>query len=152
MSRIVLLDTGPLGFVTHPNDKGEIALCKQWSEKLLTAGVMVRVPQIADYELRRKLLQIKKPASIALLNRFIRSTGGLVRINGRTWKKAADLWAQSRWDNVQSGDDTAIDGDMILCAQAILLAEKGDTVEVATTNIKHLQAYVSAKLWSDISV
>lgn len=152
MTRIILLDTGPLGYATHPNNTGDIGLCKQWLEQFVAPTTAVKVPQIADYELRRKLIHMRFATSIALLNKLIRSTGGLVRITGRTMKKAAGLWAQSRWDGVQTGDDTAIDGDMILCAQAILLAENGDTVEVATTNVKHLEAYITAKKWSDISV
>jgi hypothetical protein len=152
MSRIILLDTGPLGYVTHPNDKGDIGLCKQWLEQLRAANVIVKVPQIADYELRRKLIHMHFAPSIALLNKLIRSTGGLVRISVKTMQKAAELWAQSRWDAKTTGKDEAIDGDMILCAQAFLLAKKGDTVEVATTNLKHLEHYSTAKIWSDISV
>jgi toxin FitB len=132
MTRIILLDTGPLGYVTHPNDTGDIGSYKKWLEELRAANVAVKVPQIADYELRRKLIHIRSAASIALLNKLIRSTGGLVRIGIRTMQKACELWAQSRWEGRQTGKDEAIDGDMILCAQALLLAKNGDTVEVAT--------------------
>ena len=152
MSRIILLDTGPLGYITHPTDKGDNGLCKKWFEDLRAADIAIRIPQIADYELRRKLIHIKSSASIALLNKLIRSTGGLIRLTTRTMRKSAELWAQSRWDGIQTGDDAAIDGDVMLCAQAILLAENGDTVQVATTNVKHLETYVHAKKWSELTV
>jgi hypothetical protein len=152
VTRTIFLDTGPLSYVTHPNDTGDRGLCKQWLAQLGAAKVSVRVPAIADYELRRELIRIRSAASIALLNKLIRSTGGLVPINSQVMRKAAELWAQSRWDGVQTGDDTAIDGDMILCAQVLLFAKKGHTVQVATTNVKHLESYVDAKKWTDITV
>lgn len=151
MSRVILLDTGPLGYLVHPNDKGDVGKCKLWFEGLLSANVSVRVPEIADYELRRKLIHLKSTASIALLNKLIRTSGGLVRLTSRTMRKAARLWAQSRWDGKQTGDDTAIDGDMILCAQAQMLAKDGFEVEVATTNLKHIEHYCTARKWSEIA-
>ena len=52
MSRIVLLDSGPLGLVTGPRSKPLKAACQQWLADLLSAGVIVHVPEIADYEVR----------------------------------------------------------------------------------------------------
>ncbi|MGE0434782.1 MAG: hypothetical protein AB7K09_26125 [Planctomycetota bacterium] len=51
MSRVVVLDTGPLGLVTHPRN----ADAKRWLKSLVLAGFAVAVPEIADYELRREL-------------------------------------------------------------------------------------------------
>lgn len=150
MSRIVLLDTGPLGYIVHPNDTGDLGRCKQWLEQLQTANVMVKVPQIADYELRRELIRMPSPASIALLNKLIKATGGLVRISIGTMQRAAQLWAQSRNVHRPNSGDEALDGDMILCAHALLLTEKRNVVEIATTNVKDLKDYTTAKLWSDI--
>jgi hypothetical protein len=62
MSRIVLLDTGPLGMVTHPRDNQASA---EWLARLLWRRMTVRIPEIADYELRRELLRSNKPKSIA---------------------------------------------------------------------------------------
>jgi hypothetical protein len=151
MSRIILLDTGPLGYIVHPNDTGVNGICKQWFEQLKTANDIVRVPQIADYELRRELIRMPSPTSIALLNKLNRTTGGVVRIGIRTLQKAAELWAHSRNANKPTCKDEALDGDMILCAQALLLTAKGDAVEIATTNVKHLKDYTNAKLWSDVT-
>jgi len=46
----------------------------------------------------------------------------------------------------------ALDGDVILAAQATELAASGAPVIVATTNPKHLGRYVTAQLWTAIVV
>lgn len=46
MSRIVLLDTGPLGMIVHPKPNPAIG---SWLEGLLQSGVRVIVPEIADW-------------------------------------------------------------------------------------------------------
>jgi hypothetical protein len=58
--RILLLDTGPLGFVTHPRKFKDIQV--RFGEMLL-AGEDVRIPAIADYELRRELIQTNSMTS-----------------------------------------------------------------------------------------
>lgn len=57
---ILLLDTGILGKLCHPNRR-ESRPVVLWLEALLTAQnrpIQVIVPEIADYELRRKLLHL----------------------------------------------------------------------------------------------
>ena len=53
MSKSVILDSGPLGRIAHPRPNREIA---ERLEGLLGSGVVVIVPEIADYEVRRNLL------------------------------------------------------------------------------------------------
>ena len=54
MSRIVLLDSGPLGIVTNPkaasplSQEGKVGL-----QSLPLKSYIVMLPQIADYEVRR---------------------------------------------------------------------------------------------------
>ena len=50
MSRLVLLDAGPLGLVTNPKGGDEARRCKAWLDGLAVAGVLVLVPEGADYE------------------------------------------------------------------------------------------------------
>ena len=57
MSRIVLLDAGPLGLVTNPQRSQQSTACAQWLQGLIAGGVQVYVPEIADYEVRRELLR-----------------------------------------------------------------------------------------------
>jgi len=44
-----------------------------------------------------------------------------------------------------------LDADAILAAQSTLLAQAGDTVIVATTNVGHLARFVDARSWREIS-
>jgi hypothetical protein len=45
--------------------------------------------------------------------------------------------------------DHALDGDVILAAQVAVSAGDQDPV-IATTNVKHLERFVAARLWRDI--
>lgn len=49
-----------------------------------------------------------------------------------------------------TADDHDLEGDVILAAPALILTESGETVIVATTNLRHLSRFVDARLWSDI--
>jgi predicted nucleic acid-binding protein len=147
MSRVVLLDTGPLGFVTHPRDHHGAA---EWLAQLLWCKITVRIPEIADYELRRELVRAGKSTSVTRLNGFKRTLGYLP-LTTDTMLLAADLWAQTRRSGKQTADDGALDGDVILAAQARLLAEGGHEVIIATTNVRHLSTLADARLWSDVS-
>jgi toxin FitB len=54
--RIVLLDAAPLGLLSHPRKHPEI---QGWVEELLQSGLIVCIPEIADYEIRRELLRLR---------------------------------------------------------------------------------------------
>ncbi len=56
MSDIILLDTGPLGLITHPLGSVESDSCNKWMQSQITTGNHVLVAGIADYELRREML------------------------------------------------------------------------------------------------
>ncbi len=150
MSQIILLDTGPLGLVTNPKWSAASEECNEWLEGQLGKKVEVFVPEIADYELRRELIRAGKIKGIAKLNSLKRSLG-YVRINTWTMLRAAEFWAQSRRLGKPTSSDAALDADVILAAQAAFLKDKGHTVIVATNNAKHLEMFVDARYWSDIS-
>ncbi len=57
MSRLIVLDSGPLGMVTNPKAKGVPLACQLWLKSLLRRGERVAIPEIADYEVRRELLR-----------------------------------------------------------------------------------------------
>ena len=42
---VVFLDTGVLGFLTNPSNSEEPMECKEWLDRILTAGAEVRVPE-----------------------------------------------------------------------------------------------------------
>ena len=57
MSRLILLDSGPLGMVTNPKATGIPLDCQLWLKSLLRRGERVAIPEISDYEVRRELLR-----------------------------------------------------------------------------------------------
>ncbi len=141
----ILLDTGLLEEVTHPRCNPDIA---NWLKGMLQSGAEVLVPEIADYELRRKLLHIGSAKSIRRLD-DLKSTG-YVPITTETMLKAAEFWADARRQGRQTAQDESLDGDMILSAQAACLAEDGDEVIIATENVGHLALFADAREWEKI--
>lgn len=157
MSRVVLLDAGPLGMVANPNQKSsETIRCQQWEQNLCANGVSVKVPEIAHYEVRRKLQHLKEKklpgaeASIARLAEVVARLG-LVAITSEVVLEASELWGRARSLGLPTAPDEALDGDVILCATAIVLARAGDDVEIATTNVGHLSRFANASPWDKIT-
>lgn len=60
MSRVVLLDAGPLGLVTNPRLSLQSTACAEWLESLAGRGTRILVPEIADYEVRRELYRANR--------------------------------------------------------------------------------------------
>lgn len=146
---IVLLDAGPVGMITNPRATAENQQCRQWLEDLLAAGVPVAIPEIADYEVRRELLRANRLRGIAHLDRA-KTTMEYVPITTDAMLQAADLWAHARQHGYPTAPDLALDGDVILAAQALILARQGDPVVIATTNVGHLVRFAPAQRWQDI--
>lgn len=149
MSQVVLLDAGPLGLVTNPRRSPQSAECATWLQSLVSAGVRVVIPEIADYEVRRELLRARKVAGVERLD----ALAGLleyVPISTAAMRQAADYWATARQQGQPTAGDKTIDGDVILAAQAVTLG--AEEVVVATTNVDHLSRFVPAKLWQAVSL
>ncbi|MBA2395330.1 MAG: hypothetical protein H0V70_21585 [Ktedonobacteraceae bacterium] len=68
MSMVILLDAGPLGLITNPKASQETRECNQWLESLAVKGILVKIPEIADFEVRRELLRADKFKGIERLN------------------------------------------------------------------------------------
>jgi predicted nucleic acid-binding protein len=119
LSRIILLDTGPLGLITHPQKNPEI---KAWLQKLVLKEVLVRVPEIADYELRREPLRARKTRGIQRLD-ALKASIGYLPITTDVMLRAAELWAQARQQGQPTADNRALDGNIILVAQAAELMD-----------------------------
>lgn len=149
MSDIILLDTGPLGLITHPLGSPESAACNQWMRSQITTGVNVLVAGIADYELRREMLLSGNTSGIIKLNNM-KSAVGFDPIATAVMNQAAIFWSQARMMGKPTASDAALDGDMILSAHASLIAGRGHNLTVATTNVKHLKIFCNACLWTDI--
>lgn len=151
MARVVLLDAGPLGLVTHPRPEinREAAL---WLRDLLTAGATVMAPEISDYEVRRELIRAGRAKGVARLDRLAAEIGYLP-ISTEAMKQAAIFWAEARNQGQPTASDGSLDADVILAAQAKMLSNEENTKEVvvATTNVGHLSRFVKAAHWRDIS-
>ncbi len=147
MSRIVLLDSGPLGLVTNPRLSNEGILCTRWIEGLVSQGGRVIVPEISDYEVRRELLRANKVAGIERLDQLSAHLEYLP-LSTAAIRQAARLWALARQRGIPAASDKALDGDMILAGQALTVGLPH--VVVATTNVGHLTPWVSAAEWRDI--
>jgi predicted nucleic acid-binding protein len=150
MSDIILLDTGPLGLITHPKASSENEACNRWLGSQIAKGVRVLVPGISDYELRRKMLHIGSTKGIAKLD-ALKRTIGFDPITTAVMDQAATFWARARLMGSPTAPDAAIDGDMILSAHAAVIESHGHKVIIATTNVKHLNLFADARLWTDIS-
>jgi hypothetical protein len=61
--------------------------------------------------------------------------------------KAAELWAEARNRGRPTPDPKELDGDVILAAQAALVADEGNEVIIATTNVGHLSQFIDAREW-----
>jgi hypothetical protein len=149
MSPIVLLDAGPLGMITNPKSSPENEACKNWLAALAYAGAEIVIPEIADYEVRRELLRAGKDRGLGRLD----ALKGLLRyapITTPVMLKAAEFWAMARNTGRQSADDASLDADMILAAQAAVLIRAGDETVIATTNVRHLASFASARNWREI--
>jgi predicted nucleic acid-binding protein len=148
MSSTVVLDSGPLGLVTAPpGKKGDAANCAQWLASLLSAGARVIVPEIADYEVRRELLRLKKAKSVGRLDALAAATEYLP-LTTQAMRRAAELWAQVRQQGLPTAGDKTIDADVILAAQCECLGVS--TAIIATTNVGHLSRFVAADSWQNI--
>lgn len=159
MITLILLDTGPLGLVTNPKGGDEARRCEAWLRDILDAGADVIVPALADYELRRELIRGGKAEGLDRLDDLVDALGYLP-IDHSDFFDAAWLWADVRREHRPTAADAALDGDCILAAQALsakrvysddeIEQAGGVSVLIATTNPKHLERFVSARLWSEI--
>lgn len=146
---IVLLDSGPLGILTNPKPSPMTLDCRIWLESLWSKSYKVILPEIADYEVRRELLRANKLAGIRRLNEF-KTRLQYLPLTTPMMLKAAELWAAARRSGMPTADPKALDGDVILAAQAMLVEKNGLMVVVATTNVGHLSRFVDAREWQAI--
>ena len=150
MADAIVLDTGVLGVVVHRSGNSEQAACRSWLEALIQRGLPVYVPEIADYELRRKLLHLDFSQSILRLDQ-LKDSVEYAPLSTTAMLKAAGFWADARKKGIVTAPPEAIDGDVILAAQASLIAATGGRHPVvATTNVGHLSHFMDARVWRDI--
>lgn len=151
MSQFLLLDSGPLGLLTHPQRSAEVVSVAEWLSRRLLSGSRAIVPAIVYYELRRELIRAKKSFGISRLHAFVKAMPGrYLPLTDEALRLAADLWARARREGRPTADPAALDVDVILAAQALSFGPAHADVTVVTTNPKHLAQFVTAKHWNEI--
>jgi predicted nucleic acid-binding protein len=149
MSKLILLDAGPLGMISHPRaDRNREIL--EWVTNALQQGHQIVVPEIADYEIRRELFRSDRTLGLRRLD-SLKQELGFLPINSTAMLKAAELWAAVRKKGKPTAGDTELDADAILAAQAITAQADGRKTVIATCNVKHLELFTAAQLWNDIN-
>lgn len=146
---LIVLDSGPLGMLSNPAPGGLPGAAREWAQAVITDGRRLVVPEIADYEVRRELIRASKPMGVNRLDDLTASLDYL-QLSTEAMRLAAELWARARRQGRSTATDPALDGDVILAAQALVLAQQGGTVVIATTNPEHLARYAPAIHWRDI--
>jgi predicted nucleic acid-binding protein len=146
MIAAVVLDSTPLGLLCHPRNPPPVMACRQWVADLLVAGRRIVLPEIADYEVRRELIRLNSVVALRNLDQLALQLE-YTSLSTGSMRLAAQLWAQARTTGQPTAADSALDGDVILAAQALHL---NTPVVVATGNPAHLNRFVSAEIWSNI--
>jgi hypothetical protein len=122
----------------------------EWLRTLLDSGATVLVPEIADYELRRELIRANRVKGIARLD-ALEQRLGYIPLSTAVMRKAAEFWADARNRGIPTADDKALDGDVILAAQAAAFVHSPDRPVIATTNVAHLALFADAQEWQTIT-
>ena len=117
---------------------------------LLANGNRVLIPEIADYEVRRELLRAGLQRSVARLD-ALKSSLEYLPLTTDAMMQAAAFWAEARQAGRPTAPNLALDGDVILAAQTLVLPRDiAEPTIIATTNVGHLARFTSAMLWHTI--
>ena len=81
----------------------------------------------------------------------LKEAAGYIPLTTEMLLRAAEYWSEARKQGKPTADEGALDGDMILTAQAIVTQENNieDEVIIVTDNIGHLSLFAKALKWQD---
>lgn len=152
MSQILLLDNDILSKIVRPEVQENQAVFEAISRLQGNPRLRIYVPEIVDYEIRRKLLhlgfrqrQTRKWAREALssLDKWV--SIGYIPLTTKALRLAADIWAQTRATGLLRGPEDRLDVDVILAAQA---RQAGGYI--LTTNEKHFRNIAEVFDWKTV--
>lgn len=99
MSRVILLDAGPLGLVTKRRGVSEAEACRAWVGRCLRQGAAILVPAIAYYEVRRELERMRNTTGLARVEAFCNAVSGrYLPLSDAALRLGCRLWAHARHD------------------------------------------------------
>jgi predicted nucleic acid-binding protein len=148
---IVALNASPVSLLTQRRGVGEADACRLWAESLVTAGVILLLPAIADYEVRRELLRAGKTSSVARLNALrVNPAFQYIPMTDAALTHAATLWAEARRRGLPTADPAELDCDVVLAAILLTAIFPKNRIIVATSNVGHLSRFLPAETWQKI--
>ena len=150
---ILVLDTFPTSCVAKRPGKSPTLSdrCHQWVDECEAAGHAILIPAIAYYEALRELEQRQATAQIRRLRQYCLRPSRFIPLTTAHLETAAGLWGQARRGGKPTASDDALDGDVLLAAQALSLGLATSDYLVATTNVGHLSRFVPAVGWADFT-
>ena len=111
MSKVVLLDAGPLGRLARPGESPRNGSCCAWALDLQRKGAIVRVTAIADYEVRRENVRLNRADALAELD-SLKARYAYLPLCEEALRWAADYWAQARTIHGRAAGGDKLDADM----------------------------------------
>ena len=151
MSRVIILDTGPLGLLTNPKKTPETRAITRWALDMMSAGHRLVVPAIADYEVRRELERAGRSQGLAQLDAFNAARADrYLALSDMALRLAAKLGSGAN-AGIPTADPKELDCDVLIAAQALTLDVSTADLVIATTNFGHLARFVPAALWANIA-
>jgi hypothetical protein len=152
MARIFVFDSGPAGQACDAPTKPNSIRLNDWLTSAWAGGALIVLPEIVDYEVRRELIRIGAVGSIRRLDEMQGPKGvfDYAPLTTAVMRRAASLWAEIRLAGMGTADPKALDGDVILAAQALEFGGVGDVLTVITSNPGHLVRYVPVGDWSEV--
>lgn len=141
----LVFDTGVLGRLCNPRRFDQLSReIERITEE--SPGTEFVVPEVVDYELRRKLLHLsqyasdptKRAASRKALMRLdkIGVILGRAAVTEPVAREAAQLWAEARGEGRATGHELSLDIDVLVASHCRL-----EQAEVLTLNKRHLERY-----------
>jgi toxin FitB len=143
VARFIVFDSDPAGLACHEPGNLERGGVWNWMLNERADGSIIVIPAIVDYEVRRSLISNDLWDSVKRLDalysaKYVRH----LSISDEALRTAAKLWAEVRRRGEPTAHDHALDGDVILSAQAMEYCSDADDWQVITENVAHIARYV----------
>jgi len=117
MSRVIILDTGPLGLLTNSKKTPEPRAITRWALDIMAARHRLIVPAIADYEVRCELERVGHRKGLVQLDAFNAARADrYLALTDSALQLAAKLWAQARNAGMPTADPKELDCDVLIAA------------------------------------